>query len=140
MNGVVRNISALSIETTRQIVTLTKGQRALLKIIRDCVENKKHLSFDLIVEAYYHNVRKVFYIGHGWHCPNGDYRSGRYAEYSKHDILECWNKQEKVWYFKSAVRQWFVSNIGILVVKNQLVVIPTIDLGSEDETENEATA
>jgi hypothetical protein len=130
MNGVVKNISALSIVMTGQLPRLTKGQSALLKLIRECVYKTTPLSFDLIVDVYYYNVRKTFSLGEGWHRtdPN-DYRSGRYSEYIKYDILECWKKQEKLYYFRSQVRQWFMSNIGILVIKNQLVIIPTIDLG-----------
>lgn len=133
MNGVVKNISALSIVTTGQLPKLTKGQFALLKVIRECVYKTTPLSFDLIVEVYYYNVRKSFSLGEGWHRTNpDDWNSGRYTEYVKYDILECWKKQDKLYYFKNSIRTWFVSNIGILVIKNQLVIIPTIDLGNDD--------
>lgn len=134
MNGVVKNISALAIQTTGQVPSLSKGQKALLQIIRDCVEEKRLLTFDLIVNVYYENVRKKFSIGEGWYyAVPGDHRTGRYSVYQEYDILECWKKQDKLWYFRALIRQWFVSNIGILVIKNQLVIVPTIDLGNEDE-------
>lgn len=133
MNGVVRNLKALSIETTSQIPSLTKGQKALLFLIRSRVEGGKALDFESILMVYYNNVRKTFSRGIGWtYTRNEDgsptYGSGRYAEYIQFDILECWKKQEYLFEFKPQVRQWFVSNIGILVIKNQLVIVPTIDL------------
>jgi hypothetical protein len=130
MNGIVKNISALSIQTTGQVPTLTKGQKELLRIVRDCVQNKNPLTFDLILRAYYDTVRKVVYEGTNWHYPNGGY--GRYAEYIKHDILELWAEGKMTYKYKPQIRQWFVANIGILVLKNQLVIIPTIDLGDKD--------
>jgi hypothetical protein len=132
MNGIVKNISALSIQTTGQVPTLSKGQKALLRVIRDCVQSRTPLTFDLIVRAYYDNVRKVVYEGENWHYPNGGY--GRYASYIKHDIMELWNAGKMTYKYKPQIRQWFVSNIGILVIKNQLVIIPTIDLGDEEHT------
>lgn len=133
MNGVVKNISALSIQTTGQLPSLSKGQKQLLEQIRFCVKENIPFTFEMMLNIYYFNVRKKFQRGEGWHYPDGDYRFGRYSYYVEYDILECWKKQERVWCFKPNVRQWFLSNIGILVLKNQLVIIPTIDLGEDQE-------
>jgi hypothetical protein len=129
MNGIVKNISALSIHTTGQIPKFTRGQSALLKLIRECIERKQPLTFDLIVLTYYNNIRKQFSKRH--YIGSDEYGHSRYS-YSDHDILESWREQKDLWYFKALIRQWFISTIGILVIKNQLVIIPTIDLGEEE--------
>jgi len=129
MNGIVKNISALSIQTTGQIPKFTKGQSSLLKLIRECIDKKQPLTFDLIVWTYYDNVRKQFTKRH---YAGQDAHGHSTYSYSHHDILESWREQKDLWYFKALIRQWFISNIGILVIKNQLVIIPTIDLGEEE--------
>lgn len=135
MNGVVKNISALSIVTTGQLPKFTKGQSALLELIKACIANKQSLTFELIAHCYYHSVRKTFFEGKGWYYPDeSNWRSGKYKEYIEHDILICMKEDKLRWKWRPQIRQWFVSNIGILVIKNQLVIVPTIDLG-EDEME-----
>jgi hypothetical protein len=122
MNGVVKSISALSIETTGQLVVMTKGQNTLLQLIRDCVKNKAVLGWDLIVEAYYNNVRKTYVDK--WYL--------RYHDQTReYDVMQEYKNQSSTWTYvlRPMVRQWLVSNIGILVLKNQLVIIPTIDIG-----------
>lgn len=133
MNGLVRKISGLSIITTSELPRLNKGQKALLTLIRKCVEEKKSLSFELIVKCYYDNVRKKFQRGTDWcRIDPDDWRSARYTKYEEHDILECFKDGSLYWYWRPHIKSWFKSTIGCLVVKNQLVIVPTIDLGEED--------
>jgi hypothetical protein len=123
----VKDISniALRIQTFGQFVKLTKGQSALIREMRDCVKNKKSISWDILVDLFYNNVSTTQsgykYVGI---YPN-NHREDFY-----YDIKEEYALQSFTWqyYIRSRVRQWFVSSIGILVLKNQLVVIPTIEI------------
>lgn len=134
MNGIAKSINGgLAIDTTGQLPSLTKAQKALLVLIRNCVEQQKPLSVDDMILLYYNNIRKTISIGMDWYYPkdengNSKYSYGRYARYETKDILECWKAGEEIWRFRTTIRHWFVSNIGILVIKNQLVVVPTIEL------------
>lgn len=122
MNGVVKNISGLAIETTSQLVALTKGQKLLLKCVRDCVAQQKPMTWDLIVLIYVEGVRATYWDR--WFLDT----SGRPREYS---VLEEYQKQSATWTYtlRAMVRGWLLSNIGILVLKNQLIIIPTMELG-----------
>lgn len=127
MNKVSKNIKGLQVQSFSPRVRLTKGQSALLKSIRKCVEGGTSISWDIIVDIFYNNVNKVArdsrYIGS---YLDG---TGRY-EYFNVDIKKAYEAQNSKWQYciKPRVRQWFVSSIGILVVKNQLIVIPTIEI------------
>lgn len=106
---------------------MTKGQQALLDVIRKCVEEKKSFTFDMVVSVYYYNVRSQY-----WKSDTYDYVNSRWNK-KPHDILKSYKKGIDGWFYKMQIRQWLVSNIGILVLKNQLVIVPTIDLGEEGE-------
>lgn len=127
MNGVTKDISksALSIQTIGQLVKLSKGQHGLLKLIRQSVQENKPLDWDALVQCFYDNVSCKI---HDWRWI-GEFNKG-HREYYSLDLLEEYKKQSIKWQYhaKSRVRQWFVSTIGILVVKGQLFVIPTIEL------------
>lgn len=132
MNSVTREIKGLQIQTVGQMVKLTKGQNGLLKLMRACVENNRSISWDSIVLCYYNNVSKTLtekrYLG-GWFEPGG----AKY-EYIVHDVLDIYKEQKHLWLYtlRARIRQWFVSSIGILVVKNQLIVIPTIEIDDSE--------
>lgn len=127
MEQIQTQINALQVITTGQLPKMSDGQIGLLRIIRKCVEDKKPLAFELIVRCYYDNVRKFYYRSYGW-----DFEKKDYTGYHKLDIWEMFTGKETRSNFgysvKPSIRQWFVSTIGILVVKNQLVVIPTIEI------------
>lgn len=126
MNELQKDISgqALQIQTISKI-RLTKGQSALLNAIRQCVQTNKSISWDIIVDCYYNNVSKIRkdyrYIG-DW--------NNRQREYFTYDIYDQYKDQNSNWQYvlKPRIRQWFVSSIGILVIKNQLIIIPTIEM------------
>lgn len=115
----------LQISTVGQMVKLTKGQSALLKAIRACVQDGRPINWDLIVNLFYHNVSKV---GRDWHYV-GSYPYGS-KEWFIFDIMEEYKAQSSKWQYniRGRVKQWFVSTIGVLVIKNQLIVIPTIEM------------
>jgi hypothetical protein len=114
MNELQKDISrqALQIHTVGA-VRLTKGQSALLTAIRCCVQENKPVSYESIVDCYYNNVSKTAWI----------YKSRR-------DVMESFKEDNSSWrcFIRARVRQWFVSTIGILVIKNQLFIIPTIEM------------
>jgi hypothetical protein len=129
MNEVARDISnsTLSISTIGQLVKLSKGQDALLKLIRESVANNKSIDWDVLVECFYHNVSKTI---SKWKWANMEIRNDFSRTYYDLDLLDEYKKNSSSWhlYGRGRVRQWFVSTIGILVVKGQLFVIPTIEL------------
>lgn len=138
MNSVTRQINGLQIQTVGQFVKLTKGQVGLLILMRDCVKNSTSISWDSIVTCYYNNVSKKMterqYLG--------DYMEGRPRyEYREYDVLDVHKEQGARWLYtvRPRIRQWFVSTIGILVIKNQLIVIPTIDINDDSEQPNPET-
>lgn len=126
-NAITKDITevGLQISTIGQFIKLTKGQAALLKAMRDCVKEGKAISWDILVDIFYNNVSKIS-SDYRW---VGGFMNG-HKEYFDHDIMECYKSNNSQWLYsiRPRVRQWFVSTIGILVIKNQLIVIPTIDI------------
>lgn len=114
-------------------IKMTKGQIGLLKILRDCVGNNKPITFDIIVKCYYENVRK-YHTDWNW-VGEGSERKQQWTDFNIMDeyikFIDNGNNPEYgLWQYKirPKIRQWFVSTIGILVMKNQLVIIPTIEI------------
>lgn len=130
-SGLQRDISntGVQLRTFGQMVKLSKGQSGLLRVMRECVEKNKSLNWDIIVMTYYKNVRSyqsdTRWVGEH---PN------RKQEWFQYDIWEAYKDQGAKWRYtlRSRIKQWFVSSIGILVIKNQLVVIPTIEVGEDN--------
>lgn len=122
-----KKIKWLTLATVSPAVKLTRGQTALLKEMRASVESGKPIGWETIVNVFYNNVRKT--VGDSKYVGSYAEGTGRY-EYFRVDIIEAFKEQTSRWQYtiRPRIRQWFVSTIGILVLKNQLIVIPTIEL------------
>lgn len=116
----------LQINSIGQFVTLTKGQKGLLALVRSCVEQNLVFSWDELVLCYYNNVRKEV---EDWRWVSLDVKD-REREYYLYDIMESYKAQDWHWKYKirGAIKGWFVSTLGVLVIKNQLLVLPTISI------------
>jgi len=128
MNELQKDITKQALQINSVLrVKLTKGQSALLKAIRMCVAENKPLSFEIIFNCFYENVSKE---GRDWKANWNIDRTGYNKEWYRYDIMDAYKEGNSLWQYhvKPRVRQWFVSTIGILVVKNQLVIIPTIEI------------
>jgi len=118
---------ALQIASQGQLVKFTKGQKALLEYMKLCVKNKKPLSWDIIVRCFVENVNATYlekeYLGRG---EDGMYK----YHWVRKNIIDAYNENNNDWKYgiRSRVKQWFVSTIGILVIKNQLIVLPVINI------------
>lgn len=116
MNAIQKDISHLTLQIIQNDnkERLTNGQKALLNVIKDCVEKKIPISFDLIVAIYYTNISTTQKTWSG----------------GKYDIMQEYINKTTVfqYYCRPKIKTWFVQNIGILVIKNELIVIPTIDI------------
>lgn len=125
MADLARDISgsALQVQTTGQFVKLSKGQVALLDLLRTCVATGTPLTWDLLVLCYYTSVAQR---AKDWRW---DHVNGR-KEYYDYDIMEVYEEQGAKWtyYVRGRIRTWFMSCIGSLVLRNELIVIPTIKL------------
>jgi hypothetical protein len=139
MDAVSRDISKIGLQiAANQKIKLTKGQSALLKSIRQCVTSEKPLDWGIIIDSYGIGVRKTY--------PKKEYKrqediilldgsrhwqSGYYEETGDfYNIKDEYLNDTNVWRYtlRGLVRSWFLATIGILVIKNQLIVIPTIEI------------
>jgi|SRR5215217_2306675 len=121
--SVVKNIPSLQIQTYGQMAKLTRGQHVLLKTITHKVFNKQSMTWDDIVDAYCKGVRDMY--------TGGNYReTTRMYEYNEVLIKDEYKKQSVCWTYtlRGLIKQWFLLTIGALVIKNQLVVIPLIEI------------
>lgn len=139
MDAVAKDISKIGLQiSTNQKIKLTKGQSALLKAIRECVTSEKPLDWSIIIDSYGIGVRKTY--------PKKEYKtmediisidgtrywqSGYYEQTGDfYTIKEEYLNDTNTWRYtlRGLIRSWFLATIGILVIKNQLIVIPTIEI------------
>jgi hypothetical protein len=123
MNELTTNLPTLSIKTYSGLTKLTVGQKVLLKVITEKVIERKSLTWDDIVDCYCKGVKS-------------EYANWEYC-YTKQEYIWVYYKVKKaykdnhwIWTYnlRAKVKQWFLSTIGILVVKNQLAVIPLMEV------------
>lgn len=122
---------ALSIQSTLQIAKLNLGQHTLLTAITSAVNNRKPLTFDDILDCYCRGVRRIYqrevynYIDIS---PN-NWRK-EFDRYEEFDIKTEYKKNSALWTYtlRPLVKQWFVNNIGTLVIKGKLLVLPVIEI------------
>lgn len=104
---------------------MSKGQQLLLTTMMDCCKKKTPLLFEDIVIAYYVGVKKTLI----WANYEDDKRWGN-GPHKEYDILVEFGKQSYIWHRKirDLIKSWFVSAIGLLVIKGWLKVLPVIDI------------
>lgn len=110
--------------TTRTIVRLSYSQQALLKLINLHITEKTVLTFDDLVHCYANSVNSEIYYDHH------EYDTGKQVITKYHDVIQCYKSQNYVWRqkVKGLVKSWFVSALGILVIKGKLIVLPVMDI------------
>jgi|GEM_PF-3661051 hypothetical protein len=106
---------------------MSKGQELLLQTMCKCVKDKTPLLFEDIVLCYYLGVKKSIHwanyeLYHSTMCITGPHKD--------YDILVEFEKQSFIWNKKirDLIKSWFVSAIGLLVIKGWLAVLPVIDI------------
>lgn len=118
-----RVIPSLQIQTYGGLTKLTTGQASLLKTITQAISNNRSLTWDDIVNAYCKGVRRKY--------TGGYYREGiKNYLYEDIDIKQEYEKLSSCWVYslRPLIKQWFLTTIGTLVIKNQLAVIPLIEI------------
>jgi hypothetical protein len=106
---------------------MSKGQQLLLTTIMECIKNQKPLLFEDVIVCYYLGVKKTIFWAN-YELYNGSMCSvGHHKEY---DILSEHEKDSYIWNRKirDLIKSWFVSAIGLLVIKGWLTVLPTIKI------------
>ena len=124
--------NSLQLVTQNQIEKFTRGQVGLLRLIEDCVKNNKACDFEAVVLCYSKCVREIYteekyhYVGK---YPNNE----RVYEYIDHNVYEAWKTNSWIWTYKirALIKHWFVSTIGILVLKGKLIVLPIIQIEND---------
>lgn len=117
--------SALSIQTTSQLIKLTKGQNILLKNIDSSLSKQKPITLEEIVKMYCNGVSKTHTKSHYKY----DSGSCRFDKYTTHDIYESYRNNDSLFKYtlRPRIKTWFINSIGSLVVKGKLLIIPVIE-------------
>lgn len=102
---------------------LTRGQIALLALMKKKVEEGGVISQDDVTDIYKTHVGKPGYWlrtdTEGW------------SQYLDHEptIKEGWKYYpHSDWHFENRSKQWLRQNLGSLILKQKLVVIPIIEI------------
>ncbi len=94
---------------------LTRGQEELLKYMGECIKKKKPMEIYDIAEIYRKYVVKVEH--------NGRYIYGAYVDWNSREI-----KLYKAGQLEWSCKAWFRMNLGSLILKEKLIVIPVINI------------
>lgn len=123
MTELTKSISALSTQSLARPRS-TAGQLGMIKIINECVDTNRAMDWDLIVLMYCKYVRKTYRDNY---CRRLNTENGSNYKW-EFDILEEYQNQTGTWTYtiRVMVRTWFIQNIGSLVMKNQLIIVPVI--------------
>ena len=114
----------LQINTGRRPL-MSKAQNALLKQLFDCIRANEPLTLEHLVFIYANNVKSEIEFHIYW-----DRHIEGVNMLKKHNIIDCYNANNLCWQkkIKDLIKSWFVSAIGLLVIKGYLKVVPTIDI------------
>lgn len=123
MTSIAKNMNGLSVESMTK-PKLTPAQQGLLKTITDCVESNRPMDWDVVVLMYYNYVRKTYHDRYRYMANRDNGLNWKYD----FDILEEYQNMSATWtyHIRVTVRQWFLINLGNLIIKNQLIVTPVI--------------
>lgn len=110
-------IPSLQIQTFGQLVKLTYAQRTLLETITTLVVKNQSLTWDIIVKTYCKGVRS-------------EYQVWENRDWVTYNIQYEYRKQSVKWTYtiRGLIKGWLLNTIGTLVIKNQLAIIPLIEI------------
>lgn len=127
----INEINGLQIVGNNQLVKISKSQFAILNLINKCVEDKAPLTMDMIVKTYTSAVKSIY------SKPVSAWQGDRYtySHSEKYDIYACYKRDDYMWRYtlRPNIKTWFTNNLGILIIKNKLIVIPIIEIGYDEE-------
>lgn len=117
-------MESLQLNTGKRPI-MSRGQHALLKIMFDCIKNNEALTFEQLVYCYAENVNSEIYCT-DWYSKPDIFT----AKQKPFNVIEAYLTQHPVWFKKirDNIKSWFVSAIGLLVIKGYLTVLPTINI------------
>lgn len=98
---------------------MSKSQNGLLKLMFDCVRSGEALTFEQLVYCYAENVNSEI---KQWGGYGPDFKNHNIIDNYKNDTF-IWNRK-----IKPLIKSWFVSAIGLLVIKGYLKVLPVINI------------
>lgn len=124
--------TGLQIVTQGQIERFTDGQVGLLALINDCVVKNKVCNFDDVVRVYCKTVCGTYHkeVYELEKLPGATFYSKKWLPSKKIDVYNEYKANSYEWTYRlrSRVKQWFISTIGILVLKGKLIVLPIIEV------------
>jgi hypothetical protein len=111
-------MNELQIATGKRPI-MSKSQNGLLKLMFDCVRNNEALTFEQLIYCYAENVNAEI-DQYNWYGPS----------LIKHNVIDSYKNDTLYWNrkIKPLIKSWFVSAIGLLVIKGYLKVLPNINI------------
>jgi len=114
---------------------LTNGQVALYQYLEKCNKEKVPVELAQVSEIYFNKVRKPEGYYHSHHDRNAGWLNmeGRqeYRDLLNKDVIAYFNRPElldrKSWNVDMPTRNWLKANLGSLVMRGLLSIIPVFD-------------
>lgn len=116
----VSNLKPVSFEVP--VNRLTPAQTEMLKLLKKCIEEKKILNRDVVLDFYIKHIKKSesYTLTHRW-----DWIDGGYIRIKIVPELHLWKEEYMIGYH---AKTWFQRNLGAVIMKGKLLVIPIINL------------
>lgn len=125
----------LQIQTTGSLPKLSNGQSGLYKAIQKAVYQNKPITMDDIVDLYCKFVRSNYVVARSkgvWVLEGNRevYKGSKFSHYDEYDVKKEYKNKTSTWHYtlRALIRQWFVNNIGTLVLKGMLIALPIINV------------
>lgn len=122
---------------------LSAGQVALYKHLEKCNKENKPVELSTIAEIYFNIVRKPDgYFENEWWRKNAFSMDDERRNLKNKNAIAYWNRPENInhkkWNIDMPTKAWMKANIGSLVMRGLLSIIPTFDtsLTQEDDAIN----
>lgn len=115
----ISNLTPASFENPN--VGLTKEQGKLLELLKERVHSNTPITRDCILDFYLQNVKKS--EGYKRHLQKYNHAMQRW-EYTGETEVRLWKNEYNI---KSQAVQWFKNNLGAVIIKGKILIIPIIE-------------
>lgn len=111
---------------------LTREQRKLLELLKEKIHSNLPITRNDILEFYITNIKKSPTYKNYARKWDAQYR-GYSTDFNDYDI-RFWKDKYGI---MTLALQWFKNNLGAVIIKGKVLIIPVIELNENERTEKE---
>lgn len=114
--AIQNNITTVSFEQKKD--NLRDVEKALLNLLKDSLEKNSPITREVILDFYIKNMKGSETYTRNWKWNRETFKYGNTET----------RKWRDDWNIKSIAIQWFKSNLGGIIIKGKILIIPVIEI------------